>query len=189
MIDEIPAFLFYLNQRQMQTKCESRMWFNPSLLITEALKRIQASSKSSVEKEIRERLKNMFIDFEENIIYMTIGDLRKEFFNNKYDERYIAAILRDNIGADMYWEPAEDPAKKSYKFKRYSFPKYNLIWTDGGKRQEIERTDIRGNGRPFVFLRPDFVPAEDEEGLEHNADMQLLANPVPEWYWKEGMLK
>ena len=38
--EEIPAFLFFLTQRELSTEKESRMWFAPSLLHTEALQKI-----------------------------------------------------------------------------------------------------------------------------------------------------
>lgn len=196
MKNEIPAFLHFLNTRQMSTECESRMWFDPKLLITEALRKVQANSKSMVEKEIRTKLQNMFIDFGENIIYMTVGDIRREFFNNRYEERYILEILRDRVQAEQYWEPApdipEDPdksQKRSYKTKRYSFARWHNTYVDGTNNQEIKRVEIKGNGRPFVFLRPDFVPAEMNDAIDQDAETLALANPVPWWFYRDGMLQ
>jgi hypothetical protein len=188
LISEIPAFLDYLNKRQMSTENESRMWFLPRLLITEALKRVQVNSRSTVEKELRERLQSMFIDFEENIIYMTVSDIRKEIFNNKYEERYITTILRENMGIDQYYE-LDEQQQKSYKTRRYSFAKWHTVISEGGAKQEIIRMDIKANGRPFVFLRPEFVPPETEAFLRHDVEMMYLANPVPAHYFDERMLK
>ncbi len=42
---EIPAFLHFLINRKLSTERESRMWFNPSLLHTEALQRIIRSNR------------------------------------------------------------------------------------------------------------------------------------------------
>ena len=196
MINEIPAFLHFLNQRQMSTTCDSRMWFYPSLLITDALKRVQANSKSMIEKEMRTKLQGMFIDFAENIIYMTVSDIRREFFNNRYEERYILEILRGKVQAEQYWEPIPNipgnPTKsenRSFKTKRYSFSRWHTSYVDGGNNQEIRRVEIKGNGRPFVFLRPDFVPPEMNNGIYQDPETLALANPVPWWYYREGMLQ
>lgn len=193
MILEIPAFLHFLNQRKMSTQHESRMWYNESLLVTDALRRVVAHSKSTVEKEIRTKLQAMFEDFCENIIYMTVNDVRKEFFNNRYEERYVLDILREHMKIEQYWEPGPapesgKPLSKLYKTKRYKFPKWHCQYQDGGTKQEMIRIDVSGNGRPFVFLRPDFVPAERELIMDHDPEMILLANTVPDWYWKEGMI-
>ena len=51
---EIPAFLYHLQHRTMATKKESRMWFAPSLLHTEALQKIIRSNRNRLEIEMCE---------------------------------------------------------------------------------------------------------------------------------------
>ena len=51
---EIPAFLYFLTQRKLSTEKESRMWFNPKLLHTEALQRIIRSNRNRLEIEMSE---------------------------------------------------------------------------------------------------------------------------------------
>ena len=51
---EIPAFLYYLQYRQLSTEKESRMWFAPSLLHTEALQKIIRSNRNRLEIEMHE---------------------------------------------------------------------------------------------------------------------------------------
>ena len=51
---EIPAFLHFLQHRQLFTEKESRMWFAPSLLHTEALRKIIRSNRNRLEIEIHE---------------------------------------------------------------------------------------------------------------------------------------
>lgn len=52
--EEIPAFLHFLIHRQLSTEKESRMWFNPKLLHTEALHRIIRSNRNRLELEMSE---------------------------------------------------------------------------------------------------------------------------------------
>ena len=49
---EIPAFLHFLQQRQLSTEKESRMWFDPQLLHTEALRKIIRSNRNRLEIEM-----------------------------------------------------------------------------------------------------------------------------------------
>ncbi len=185
LVEEIPSFLHFLNNRKMSTEKETRMWFAESLLITDALKKVIMSSKSTVEKEIRTKIQIMFEDFSENIITMTISDIRREFFNNRYEEKYVLEILREQMKLEQYWEP-DGTGKKNYKVKRYSYPKLHTIYSDGG--QETKRIDVKSTGRPFVFLRPDFVPPERELLLEHDPEMLGMITPVPAHFWKSGMI-
>jgi len=51
---EIPASLYHLQHRQLSTEKESRMWFAPSLLHTEALQKIIRSNRNRLEIEMCE---------------------------------------------------------------------------------------------------------------------------------------
>jgi hypothetical protein len=51
---EIPAFLHFLQHRQLSTEKESRIWFNPTSLHTEALQKIIRSNRNRLEIEMHE---------------------------------------------------------------------------------------------------------------------------------------
>ena len=51
---EIPAFLYHLQHRTMATKKESRMWFAPKLIETEALRKIIRCNRNRLEIEMSE---------------------------------------------------------------------------------------------------------------------------------------
>ena len=53
---EIPAFLHFLQYRKLSSEKESRMWFNPKLLETEALRKIIRSNRNRLEIEMAELL-------------------------------------------------------------------------------------------------------------------------------------
>ena len=53
---EIPAFLHFLQHRQLSTEKESRMWFNPKQLETDALRKIIRSNRNRLEIEMAELL-------------------------------------------------------------------------------------------------------------------------------------
>ena len=56
---QIPAFLFYLQQRSLVSTRESRMWFNPALIHTEALDRIMQCNRNHTEIDLIELLRNI----------------------------------------------------------------------------------------------------------------------------------
>lgn len=189
MISEIPAFLNFLNKRTMKTQVASRMWFSPKDLVTDALKRVVAHSKPMIEKELRIKLENMFMDYSENIIYMTLGDIRKELLNNRFEEKYVDSVLRENLKVDNYWEPhPTEPSKRQYKVKRYSYPKWHISYSSGSNGAESVRQDVKCTGRPFVFLRTDFLSPAIEATLQHDDQMLSIMADVPAHYWRDGML-
>lgn len=53
---EIPAFLHAMTYRQLSTAEESRMWFDPKLIDTDALKKIIRANRNRVELELSELL-------------------------------------------------------------------------------------------------------------------------------------
>ena len=57
--EQIPAFLYYLHHRPLSTTKESRMWFNPALIRTEALERIMQSNRNHTEIDIVELLRTI----------------------------------------------------------------------------------------------------------------------------------
>jgi len=57
--EQIPAFLYYLQHRPLSTMKESRMWFNPALIRTEALERIMQSNRNHTEIDIVELLRTI----------------------------------------------------------------------------------------------------------------------------------
>lgn len=172
-IEEIPAFLSYLSQRQIKTEKLNRMWFYPSLLKTEAMRKVIAHSKPTVEKEIRERIREMFEDFGVEEILMTRNDIHKEFFKGKYEANYIKKVLTEDMKIDKFHEL--DPVKKDifnnptkiYKPTRYSYPKYDEQFLNGNKK--VVRVECECAGRPYVFRREAFFNSEEIENLKVDA--------------------
>ncbi|WPY98839.1 primase-helicase family protein [Christiangramia sp. OXR-203] len=53
---EIPAFLYFLDQRQLITKHSTRMWFSPKEIGTDALTNLMQNNRNRVEKELASML-------------------------------------------------------------------------------------------------------------------------------------
>lgn len=60
MIEEIPAFLYFLKHRHLYYPERSRLWFDERLFETEALKKIQERTESMVVKQIKSALIDQF---------------------------------------------------------------------------------------------------------------------------------
>ncbi len=147
--DEIPAFMSFLNRRQLATELRSRMWFDPAILKTEALKKVISHSKPSYEKEIRTYLRDMFLDFGEQEILLSRRDLHQLVFNGRGEASYVERIVKDNIKPEL-------PTKT----ERYSYPRWEQRTGAAGK-PELVRVEIQVVGRPYKFLRADFLSPEE----------------------------
>lgn len=56
---QIPAFLYYLQHRALYSTKESRMWFNPTLIHTDALERIMQCNRNHTEIDLVELLRSI----------------------------------------------------------------------------------------------------------------------------------
>lgn len=60
MLEEIPAFLYFLKHRQLYYPERSRLWFDERLFETEALLKIQSRTESIVVKQIKSSILDQF---------------------------------------------------------------------------------------------------------------------------------
>lgn len=197
MLEEIPAFLSFLNHRKIVSPRMTRMWFDPKLLKTEALSKVIANSHSVVKKELTHHLREMFLDFGLDEIYMSCRDIKDTFFRNK-EQNYIERVLKEEMQMKtVQWFKYKDgkynddataleAAKKDGlnemealaavspegRVLRYSFPKWAMVRPDMSKPEEVIRVDVKYMGRPYKFLRSDFVGADEK--VEVPADLLEL---------------
>lgn len=155
LVDEIPAFIHMLNNRQMSTSKTSRMWFDPKAIETEALKKVREHSRPKIEKAIEKGIKDMFIDFSEEEILMSLAEINKAFFGGRQDHNYLEKVLRDNLKVDHYKN-----SKGEKVVKRYSYPKWQETYRDG--KCYLTRLDIESRGRPYVFTRDRWLTKEEK---------------------------
>lgn len=141
MIEEIPAFLYFLNSRKMFTNNESRMWFNPRLLKTEALEKLKQNNRPGIEKEIIEYLKTIYFEFGETEVLLTPTDINNFVLKRKQDNSYLSRILRENMKVHPWKNSDGREATKAY-----SIP----YWGTDDTGEVIHRHH-KLKGRPFVF--------------------------------------
>ena len=70
---EIPAFLHFLANRTLSTEKESRMWFNPKLLETDALRKIIRSNR--LEIEMAELLLDIMASVDISSVFFCLNDI------------------------------------------------------------------------------------------------------------------
>lgn len=139
--EEIPAFLHFLNQRKIVTKNESRMWFMPQLLETEALRKLIEASRPSLEKTLRFKIKELFIDIDRETLEFSIP-LIKDYFSIKEEETYIEKIL-SNMKINKYRN-----AKGKVDSKTIQVPFHD---SEGNINWRSYRC------RPYIFFRSEFI--------------------------------
>jgi len=110
-----------------------------------------------IEKELRQKMRNLFLDFGLNELKMTCNIIRKEFSNNKWDAKEVRRILKSTFKVDLY----KDNITGKSKVVRYQYPK--LIWNDEVKR--MIGSFIEDTGRPFVFRSENFLTTEELKQL------------------------
>ena len=137
MSNEIPAFLYFLLNRELSTKCVSRMWFSPAILETPALQKIKKYNANKVEMEIAAHCLEVMERLEKDRMTCCSADFLDVIRNAglKTDITQVRSILKDS------W------SLRTEKNSDYTF--YH-IGTDGellpmkrkGRYFEINRGDI-----------------------------------------------
>lgn len=159
--DEVPAFLHFLSTRRISRPKTTRMWFAPAELETEALRRLKERQKPLVERELRQYMHDLFLDFPAPEYLMTVEALQARIPSAaKRDGQYLHNLLRENLHLKKY---AKDGREVTCRFK---LPRYTMAGGPAfGGEQEVVWD--RYFGRPYVFPRGQFLtPAELADQLQ-----------------------
>ncbi|GHU85379.1 hypothetical protein FACS1894153_0480 [Bacteroidia bacterium] len=148
LIEEIPAFLFFLNARKMHTQHESRMWFNEDLLITDALIKLRDANRPRIERVITQKIKDLFLDSGEQILMLPMRYIKDNLLKNpKEDENYIRSVLENNMNVYRYKNK-----EGKYDSIYANIPNYDF---------EGEIQISRERCRPYIFEREKFITPEE----------------------------
>ncbi|MEO0473315.1 MAG: primase-helicase family protein [Bacteroidota bacterium] len=157
---EIPAFLHFLQNREIVHPKTSRMWFAPKLVETAALKVLKDSSKSWVEKAILDLVTNLMLDFGEAEIKLTPKDIFDMLEGGKH--RHQTWMIKDALKLKMNLSPA--PKATRYKI-------YRMESTMGVQEKKV----ISVVGRPYTFLAESYLSAEELAALPETKAYLALA--------------
>lgn len=135
---EVPAFLYYLQQRQLSTEHSTRMWFAPKQIRTAALKRLVQNNRNRVEKELASILLSVMEKFETDTVHLCPIDALHLL--NKTRVKTDLTQLRKLLKND--WKLTN--RGNSDKYQKIT------IWSDG----DIHMTDAKGR---YYTVEKDFL--------------------------------
>lgn len=145
---EIPAFIHYLLNRELFVKeSKGRMWFDTDELRTEAFYNVTKHSVPAVEKEIREQIKEMFYEFNKDIIELSIKDIQELFSLKRFEKSYIKLVLVNHLKVELIKNSLGVSLVKRYEIPRWSLDSESIEYD-------------KKVGRPYVFYREDFIDKE-----------------------------
>jgi len=108
--EEIPAFLHFLSNRKLSTEKKSRMWFEHSLLHTDALQRIIDYNRNALEVEIKELLLEIMDMQQVESVSFCLSDLRSLLIFQGID----TDISRLRKIVKNHWELSPSPNTLTY---------------------------------------------------------------------------
>lgn len=147
MVLEIPAFMDFLQNRELLHKKTSRHWFDPALLETEAGKAVKNSSRTWLEKELRVSIKDLFFQYHYHTLAFTIGELMKLLNGSEAGVKFRKADVTEQL---------EQRLGIKSRLGRYSFP--NLA---DEASEMVGKTFTIKHGRCFEFKVEDFLTPEE----------------------------
>ena len=94
---EIPAFLYHLQHRRLSTEKESRMWFAPPLLHTEALQKIIRSNRNRLEIEMCELILDIMASTSIDTFSFCCNDILSLLANSyvKAEKHQVRKVLQE----------------------------------------------------------------------------------------------
>lgn len=145
--NEIPAFIYHLEQRQLATRHKTRMWFTAEQLKTSALENLMRNNRNRVEKELASILLSVMETLEEEEVDLCPLDALQVL--NRTRVRTDLTQLRQILKKD--WKLTNQ--ENSLKYRKV------ILWQDGSGLGLIE-----AKGR-YYTVKKDFLTrhfAEDK---------------------------
>ena len=154
LINEIPAFLYYLENRELATDHKTRMWFTPEQISTVALKNLMQNNRNRVEKELISMLLNVMDTFDlEEVDICPLDALQ--------------VLNRTRIKTDL--TQLRQILKKDWKLHNQDNSlcyKKMVIWSDGG----LGLTDAKGR---YYTITKSFLQQNSTEDQKNDETMKV----------------
>jgi len=155
--EEIPAFLYYLKNRELaHYSHESRFAIPDELVLTKALRRVQENSKPQLVAQIEEYVKGFFRDYERPVLKIDAKRLYECLFperNTRFSNFDIEKILKNEF--DLF------PSACSEYFKIPIITIIDeVIDEDSGEVVSEAQTIVKWEnktGKIYTFLREDWL--------------------------------
>jgi hypothetical protein len=105
LLEELPAFLYFLRGRTISTVKESRAWFATELIETQALNNVREYSHTPLYQDLRESLNEYFATHTSNELKATAKQLIDILLNKKheYNTKYLTKVLKDEFEMQQHY--------------------------------------------------------------------------------------
>jgi hypothetical protein len=143
LIDESEAFVYYINNRKLINKKQSRMWFDADQIVTAALTEIKNNSTETVIKHLMEYVTDIFDQYETlDELFATPTDIKDLVFshNSRIDPSYIRRLLKTKFDLNN--------ANKSARYSPLESEIYDKTINDMVKNNKV--------GKPFMLKKSVF---------------------------------
>ena len=150
--EEIPAFIEFIENREIEYKKQDRLWFLPKDFRTDAFRNIVENSEPQIIKDLRIKLEDNFINTGQTEIY-TDATALKICFNLRENLAYIRKVVKEHLHKG-----------ELTPIKRFSVKYITPIGTE-------ETYDKQG--RCFVFKREDFVKEDNVKSKKVPVQMTI----------------
>jgi hypothetical protein len=174
MSEEIPSFLDFLEKRKLSTKEETRAWFATEDILTEAFRRVVDASKPSVVKTMEHEVREMFLEYGNSEILLSLNDIKDMFFRNnvRIDKEYISRSIDNHMQSVKKYRNE----KGLETTKRYKIPVWREKPDMDGNKDFVIETEERV-GRPYIFRMGDFLTEKQIKQILEKADEILEELP------------
>ena len=155
MQEEVPHFLHFLMNRELYyERGKSRFSFEEEVYMTEAMQKVIDKTRSRLERELREFLRDAFLKFRKQELKYSAIDLSKELNEStsfKFEKSKISDFLKDELKIF--------PTTKVEKY---------TIWDLNDSTEEVGEPDIKQkkSGTPFSFHAQDWLTEEEYKTIE-----------------------
>lgn len=114
---EIPAFLYFLKNRTLSTRQESRMWFRLDLFQTEALKRMVSYNRNKAEGDLRDMILEIIEAHNIEHFEFALIDLQRllPYFSKRLEQQQVKKILQS------IWNLSKTVNSFSYETYEYNY--------------------------------------------------------------------
>lgn len=169
---EMPAFMAYLNQRDISYKGQiKRMYFDEDCLHTPWLDNLLEAQRPKSEKIMRKWLHDYFIDMaQENRLLATASKLQEAIsYSNPKFRTVDLDLLEQYIEENMHVQRWEGGKNKRFRFT-----------INNPDSEEEKYIKIEGNGRPYEFLAKDFINSDEyhKKFVEEPESKKITTQPT-----------
>lgn len=170
MIFEIPAFLHFLENREIFHPNEGRAWFLDKYIETEQKHKIVEYTKPQIDRDVEDFVKDMFLDYNFAEFKIDAKELTEKINQNskyKHSKADYLKFLKNKKGMEA-----------SHKATRYKLPIENSLRMDN--KDVIYFEESEKVGRPFTFIRSEWLIDEiiedkktENEPLEQQKNVEI----------------